>query len=103
MNDPDRSPAPNLVLVQSGGSKSRELGRYPDADSAKAAAREAAGESLEFSADAEYGGWRARVGERVLRILEPGAAARFLEMADTTSGGTTDLEMDVNPARPDEE
>lgn len=103
MNRGQEPPAPNLVLVESGGSKSTELGRYPDLDSARAAAREAAGDALDFGADPDYGGWRARAGDRVLRILEPGAASRFLEMADTpASGGTTDLEMDQNPAVPDE-
>lgn len=100
--EPD-PPAPNLVLVESGGSRSRELGRYPDVESARAAARQAAGGDLDFTGDPDYGGWRARAGDRVLRIIEPGAASRFLEMADTpASGGTTDLEMDQNPANPNE-
>lgn len=103
MNREQGPPSPNLVLVESGGSKSFELGRYPDIDSARAAAREAAGDEIDFAADPDYGGWLARAGDRVLRILEPGAASRFLEMADTpASGGTTDLEMDQNPANPDE-
>lgn len=93
----------NLVLIESGGSKSREVGRFPDFEAARQAARDHAGRDLSFSSDAEYGGWRASAGERVLHILEPGAAARFLEMGDTgASGGTTDLEMDSDPPRPEE-
>lgn len=98
-NEPDT----NLVVVETGGSRSREIGRFPDLESAKDAARQAAGAGVAFTRDAEYGGWRCRAGQRVLRILEPGAASRLLEMADTdASGGTVDLEMDQDPPRPEE-